>query len=111
MKNIIIVLLFVLCSCSSSKNTSNNSVNSNEATKSNTLGSSFEDAVVIKSKNENDGVAAEYAWLKAHFSGYKLKSQSMSSKGKKSYDVIHILTKDNQEQTVYFDISNFFGKF
>lgn len=73
-------------------------------------GSSYEKAVVIKEKNESKGVAAEYAWLREHYPGYKSKGQSLNHKDKKAYDIITIVTRDGDEKQVYFDISGFFGR-
>lgn len=74
-------------------------------------GSSFEKAIVIDKKKEVEGVAAEYAWLKQNYPGYSMVKQSLSNKGKKQYDVLVIKTKEGEEKTIYFDITNFFGKF
>lgn len=74
-------------------------------------GKSFETAVVIQEKHETVGVHAEYAWCADHYPGYKTKMQAFTTHGKKPYDILTIETADGQEMKVYFDISNFFGKF
>lgn len=74
-------------------------------------GSSFEKAIVINAANEMDGVPAEYEWLKSHYPGYKLKLQKLVMHNEKPYDLLTIITKKGEEKTIYFDISNFFGKF
>ena len=73
-------------------------------------GSNYENAIVIKAKNETAGVAAEYKWLREKYPGHKLIQQSLSSEGKKHYDIMKIQTKDGEEKSIYFDITNFFGK-
>ena len=74
-------------------------------------GTSFADAVVIAEKTETEGVAAEYAWLKVHYPGYQTLSQKLVYDGGKPYDIIEIKTANGDKEKVYFDISNFFGKF
>ena len=74
-------------------------------------GSSFETAIVIHEKSESKGVDAEYKWLAKNYPGYKMISQSLSYHDKKPYDVLSIKTKDDEKKEVYFDISDFFGKF
>lgn len=74
-------------------------------------GSSFEAAVVIQETRETAGVNAEYKWCAAHYPGYKTQMQALSNKNRKPYDVLTIVTADGTVMKVYFDISNFFGKF
>jgi hypothetical protein len=74
-------------------------------------GNSYETAVVIQEKSETTGVSAEYKWCSEHYPGYKTQSQALSGKNGKRYDVLTIVTADGSQKKVYFDISNFFGKF
>lgn len=73
-------------------------------------GSSYEKAIIIKAKSEQKGVAAEYEWLRNNYPGYKKITQSLKSNGNKHYDAIFIETKQEEEKTIYFDITKFFGK-
>ncbi len=74
-------------------------------------GMSMDNAVKITgAKNEQEGVAAEYAYLAKEYEGYKIVSQSLINKKGKSFDVLEIRTKENKTVKVYFDISDFFGK-
>jgi hypothetical protein len=114
MKKILIVLFVAMlaASCNTSKKASNsstsgNSIAVNEADRD---GSSYEKAIVIQEKTESTGVDAEYAWLKKHYPGYKMKQQSLTNKNGKAYDLIEIVTAQGKTMTIYFDISNFFGK-
>jgi hypothetical protein len=111
MKKIVLfwVMAIAMASCSPTKNQSS-TANSDKVPSSERDGTSFEKAIVINAKNEMDGVNAEYSWLRSYFPGYKMKSQSLSSKGSKSYDVLHFLTSEGKEMTIYFDITKFFGK-
>jgi len=73
-------------------------------------GSSAERAIVIKAKDEIAGVAAEYDWLRAKYPGHTLVQQSANTMGQKKYDVMVIKTKQGEEKTFYFDITDFYGK-
>jgi len=120
MKLLQLILCFsiMLASCSSSKKATSNNGNTQSTTETTTTssgtskqdGSSFENAIVIKEKTEKPGVDAEYIWLKKNYPGYKLIRQSLSSKEKNYYDVMEIKTADGENKTIYFDITNFFGK-
>jgi hypothetical protein len=74
-------------------------------------GSSFEKAVVIHGANEQTGVDAEYDYLAKHFPGYHRGKQMLTSHGKRSYDVLEFTTADGKKMRVFFDISDFLGRF
>jgi hypothetical protein len=74
-------------------------------------GSTIDKAVLIHATGERIGVRAEYAWLMQKYPGYKRISQSLKTPGAKAYDLIEIQTNDGRSMNVYFDISEFFGKF
>lgn len=73
-------------------------------------GSSMEKAVVIIAKDTESGVQAEYEYIRKHFPGSKVEGQKLLSKDGKSYDAIDITDAKGGKQTVYFDITSFFGK-
>jgi len=75
------------------------------------VGSAYSNAIFIEEKTEQKGVDAEYVWLGNHYPGYKVKSQSLNYNEGKPYDIINITTADGKSKSIYFDISNFFGKF
>ena len=72
-------------------------------------GTSCEQAVVVHEHSEMAGVAAEYAWLKARYPGYRRGPQGLSKCGNRPADKIQIRTQDGRELEVVFDISEFFG--
>jgi hypothetical protein len=74
-------------------------------------GTSMENAVVINEQTETAGVDAEYVWLKENYPGYTLISQKEVASNGKHYDKMEIKTADGKSMTIFFDISNFFGKF
>jgi hypothetical protein len=104
MKKIFLLMLIAgfIVSCKTSKTAT---------TAANTDGISYETAIVIKENTETKGVKAEYDWLKKNYPGYKLIKQSLNNHDSKPYDIMSIKTKDGEKKLIYFDISNFFGKF
>jgi hypothetical protein len=107
-----IFYLFVVCalcaSCSSAKKTLASNATVAEAGRD---GSSFDKAIVIHEDHERPGVNAEYNWIAGKYPGYKTRGQSLNNYKNKPYDIIHITTPDGKEMDIYFDISNFYGKF
>ena len=107
MKKIILASLLattLLISCSPSKKTGQTT----GATVTNSKdkdASSFEKAIAVPS------VAAEYAWLREHYPGYKRKGQALTFQDKKPYDILTVELADGTEKKFYFDISSFFGKY
>jgi len=95
-------------SCASHKNLAQATA---AAASVNADGSSFEKAIFIKETSEGSGVDAEYAWIRDKYPGSKVNGQALVNHNNKPYDVIHITTSDGTKTDVYFDISNFYGKF
>lgn len=115
MKKIVFLLMLVasVSSCHHSKNVGGSN-KKDEVQKGGTVGGnglSISEAIVINESNETDGVAAEYDWLRANYPGYSLIKQSLINVEGKPYDKMDIKTADGVKKTIYFDISNFFGKF
>jgi len=115
MKRIFAVTLFAvfLTACSGSKKTTANTNTETNATaaKGTEDGLSYETAVVIHEKHEGPGIDAEYKWIKEHYSGYKIKGQSLNTVNKKWYDIITIELSNGKDVKLYFDITQFYGKF
>ena len=79
-------------------------------------GSSMKNAVVILgAKGEGDGVASEYICLAAVYGPqngtWTLTSQSLLEDGGKSYDLMEVQLKSGKTTKVFFDITDYFGKF
>lgn len=109
-KSLLFICLFASCSASK-KITDLNQVQNQNPPNIEMDGLSYEKAIVIMEKTESKGVSAEYDWVKKHYPGYKLNSQSLNIKDKKYFDILKIKTKEGEDLELYFDISNFFGKF
>jgi hypothetical protein len=110
-KLIFLALTLLTMACSPSRHSTTPSGTQQTASGSTQDGSSYANAVVIKEKSETVGVSAEYKWIGEHYPGYKTKMQALQNVKGKPYDVLTIETADGVEKKLYFDISNFFGKF
>ena len=75
-------------------------------------GSSIEKAVIVKNaKNETEGVAAESKWVRKVHPGWMKGDQALLENNGKYYDRIEYQTSDGKTETIFFDITEFFGKF
>jgi uncharacterized protein YcfL len=108
---LILIIFLVLHSCTSSKNIPENQSSISTTETKIRDGSSFEKAIIITEKTESKGIHAEYEWLQIHYPGYKRGIQALADHKKKPYDIITIKTSEGKNPDVYFDISNFYGKF
>jgi hypothetical protein len=110
-KLILIFLVASIAACSPSKHTVSSQSTTQTPSNPNADGSSYEKAIVIQDKSETTGVAAEYKWIRDNYPGSESQGQALMNNNSKPYDVITIKTSDGTIKKIYFDISNFFGKF
>jgi hypothetical protein len=73
-------------------------------------GLSCNSAIVINATNEHDGIAQERAWINENYPGARMGQQALTKCNDKPADRIDIETANGRTVSVYFDISNFFGK-
>jgi uncharacterized lipoprotein YmbA len=73
-------------------------------------GLSCNSAIVINATNEQAGIAEENAWIKENYPGAQKVGQSLLTCNDKAADQVDIETANGRKVSVYFDISNFFGK-
>jgi hypothetical protein len=74
-------------------------------------GSSVADPIVLTGvQNEQDGVSAEYAYLREHFSGCRPTGQALIRNGARSYDAINLAGPNCGVPTAFFDITDWLGK-
>lgn len=70
--------------------------------------------VILGAKNTSLGVAIEYMYIENIYGerekDWKLIMQSLMHKDNRSFDCIQIKLKSGEEKSIYFDISDFFGK-
>lgn len=107
----LVLCLLLLFGCSTSKSTSSGHASQGTAVAATRDGSTYEKAVIIMEKSEMTGTAAEYKWLKEHYPGYSMQMQSLTHYKNKPYDILQVTTTAGIRIEVFFDISNFFGKF
>lgn len=80
-------------------------------------GTSTQDAIrILGAKGEMDGVASEYSCLDAAYGPrregkWKLLQQSLLNEKGKSFDLMSVQLPDGTKVDVFFDISDYFGKF
>lgn len=67
-------------------------------------GASPETAIAVSS------VEAEYKWVQRNCPGYRFLSQSLQEINGTMYDVLELENRQGEERTVYFNITQFFGK-
>ena len=73
-------------------------------------GSTLNAAVIVHARDEAAGIRAEYAWIKEHWPGSRRGKQGLITKNNRLYDALTITDTAGQERTVYFDITEYFGK-
>jgi hypothetical protein len=113
LSTVVLALVVVLASCSSTRKSTGAITSPASGTLSDAKGndgSSYEKAIVIDKKNETEGVAAEYQWIRENYPDYSVTGQSLQQNGKKWYDVLHTTNKNEIKRDFYFDITKFFGK-
>ena len=81
----------------------------------NKSGDSIENAIIIYgATDENAGVKAEYEYLGKKFGqpqkNWKLNKQDTVEQDDKKFDQLDIILANGYKETIYFDITNFFGK-
>lgn len=70
--------------------------------------------VILGAKNGREGVRAEYDYIAAEFGErgktWQLELQQLVSRDGKLYDAMKIVLANGKLVTLYFDISDFYGK-
>ncbi|MCX5782095.1 MAG: hypothetical protein NT145_05270 [Elusimicrobia bacterium] len=79
-------------------------------------GSSFDDAIIIETKNSSEGVNMEYTVIKCIHKlgnlGYKVVKQELIPKDNKWYDKLKLEVSNYPDNyhNYYFDITNFYSE-
>ncbi len=73
-------------------------------------GTSFAKAIIVEEKTEMAGINAEYAWIAKTYPGSKTHEQALLSHDGIPFDMIKVTKATGEEIQVYFDISNYYGK-
>jgi hypothetical protein len=74
-------------------------------------GSTPETAIILPGiTDEFHGVAVEHAYIAAHFPTWHIEYQAHLTQHDRDYDLIGMVKPDRTKVTVYFDITDWFGK-
>jgi hypothetical protein len=74
-------------------------------------GLSFDDAIVFDGvSNEIDGVGAEHLYTDQHEPAWTWQRQALVHNGGRVYDVIDLTGPGGETKSIYFDITDWFGK-
>jgi hypothetical protein len=71
-------------------------------------GSSHKTAIVVHASSAAIGQAAQHAYIKAHYPGYRFIGHAFSFKGAKSYDIMTFADAHGKKHALIFDISEYF---
>lgn len=79
-------------------------------------GDSLEEAIeIINAVDTDEGIAAEYAYLRLKSQSlmivYSMVEQQHIPRGDKHYDKLTVALEDGKEESYFFDITSFYGKF
>ena len=74
-------------------------------------GSSAESAIVVHVNNEVDGIRAEHTWIHDHMPGSTIQGQALIVGSGRKYDRMQVMAADGTAHILYFDISQYFGKY
>jgi hypothetical protein len=70
-----------------------------------------DDPIVIHAANEGEGIRKEHEWIRAHYGPFTQGSQGLGRCKGRAADSIEFTTSTGKKHTVWFDISEWFGKF
>jgi antitoxin component YwqK of YwqJK toxin-antitoxin module len=74
-------------------------------------GRSIEGAVIVRNvQNEANGVRAEAKWIRKHYPGWTQSIQALVIERGRNYDQIEYTSPEDERVTIFFDITDFFGK-
>ncbi len=73
-------------------------------------GESIETAVRVPAQSEPEGVDRENDWIWRHYGRFRKKSIGLATLAGRRYDVVTVELSDHSERTIYFDITEFYGK-
>lgn len=90
MKILLTIFLTALLACSVQKNT----------------GLSYRSAIVVTNPDPYQALLEQYAYIDAHYPGFKIIGRMIRPEGHGHYDIF-ILRNDHQQVLLYFDITKY----
>lgn len=73
-------------------------------------GSSIERAIPIQAASTAEGIAAENAYIRQRYPGWRKVRQALIRRGGRAYDRITIVSPSGERRDIFFDITSFFGR-
>lgn len=74
-------------------------------------GSSIDKAIIVSDCRDQEGVQQEYKEIRKRFGEYRLIRQELLENEGRMYDKLELELRNGDNILVYFDITDFFGKF
>jgi hypothetical protein len=73
-------------------------------------GSSFAKAIVVKAPTDHAGVDAQRDYIAKHFGKWRSIGVKSVQHNKRMFDIMSFTTTDGRKHTLYFDITDYYGK-
>ena len=73
-------------------------------------GSSFARAIVVKASTDHAGVNAQHDYIAKHFGKWRSIGVKSVQHNKRMFDIMSFTTTDGKKHTLYFDITDYYGK-
>ena len=73
-------------------------------------GEAVDTAVLVPARSEEQGVAWENDWIWRRYGRFRKKSVGLATLAGRRLDVVTVELPDGSERTIYFDITEFFGR-
>jgi hypothetical protein len=73
-------------------------------------GSSFAKAIVVKAPTDHAGVDAQHDYIAKHFGKWRSIGVKSVERNKRLFDIMSFTTADGKKYTLYFDITDYYGK-
>ncbi len=93
----------VLCSTMAHAKTSEVSLSGGD-------GSSFAKAIVVKAPTDHAGVNAQHDYIGKHFGKWRTIGVQSVEHNKRLFDIMTFTTANGKKHTLYFDITDYYGK-
>jgi len=73
-------------------------------------GSSFAKAIVVKAPTDHAGVNAQHDYIAKHCGKWRSIGVKSVERNKHLFDIMSFTTVDGKKHTLYFDITDYYGK-
>jgi hypothetical protein len=73
-------------------------------------GSTFAKAIVVKAPTDHAGVNAQHDYIAKHFGKWRTIGVKSVEHNKRLFDIMTFTTANGKKHTLYFDITDYYGK-